>query len=92
LYHAGEPLCIHVLLHHSFEIVKNSLSAISTKLFDIFVHSQIASTVIIQSFSKDFDFICHSQLKSSLPIQKTSFIYVEADQVHHIVVVQSDAI
>ena len=73
-------------------IVKNSLSEISTKLLDIFVHSQIASKVIIESLFTDLDFTCHSSEPLSLQIQKISFIYVQAVAVDQIVVILSDAV
>jgi hypothetical protein len=68
------------------------MSAISVKIGEEFVHSHIASIVIILSAFDDFDFTCQSSEPSSLQIQKISFIYVQAVVVVHILVVQSDAI
>ncbi|MBT3728841.1 hypothetical protein HOF65_00450 [bacterium] len=85
-------VAVQVFHHPSFDIVKNSLLAISTKVGLAFVHSETASIVIILSLFTDFDFICHSSDRSSLHIQKISFIYVQAVVVSHILVDQSEAI
>ena len=54
---AGAPVAFQVAAPLSFAIVKNSLSAISTKTLAAFVPSVSASMVIIPSAFTDCDFI-----------------------------------
>jgi hypothetical protein len=65
---------VHVFPKLLFAIVKNSLSAISTKFVEILVHSHIAAIDITLSLFTDFDITCHNHEASSLHIQKISYI------------------
>jgi len=91
LYNDGAHIFVQVFHKLLFEILINSLSAISTKLLTKFVHSQIASRVIIQSLFDDFDFTCQSSDKLSLHIPKILFVYEPAAAVDQIRVLPFDA-